>query len=63
MTMLMPTAIRQYSIAVAPASSFKNSAINRRIPKLLSTPKGSPRAKAWANVNLIGCLPVEEDGQ
>jgi hypothetical protein len=34
-TMLIPAAIRQYSIAVAPASSARNFENNRRIQKLL----------------------------
>jgi hypothetical protein len=33
-TMLRPTAIRQYSIAVAPDSSFRNREINCSIQKL-----------------------------
>src|SRR5438876_8442811 len=35
--MLMPAAIRQYSIAVAPESSSRNFEISRPISKLLST--------------------------
>jgi hypothetical protein len=34
-TMLIPAAIRQYSIAVAPASSARNFENTRRIQKLL----------------------------
>jgi hypothetical protein len=39
-TMEMPIAIRQYSIAVAPDSSLKKFLNNRRMKKLLSTPTG-----------------------
>ena len=39
-TMLMPAAIRAYSMAVAPHSSATNCANNRRIEKLLSTLPG-----------------------
>jgi hypothetical protein len=38
--MLMPIAMRQYSIAVAPESSLKKFFNNRRMKKLLSTPTG-----------------------
>ena len=36
-TMLMPAAMMQYSMAVAPHSSSTNRASNRRMDKLLST--------------------------
>jgi hypothetical protein len=39
-TMLMPMAMRQYSIAVAPESSLKKLFKNRRIKRLLSSPTG-----------------------
>ena len=41
-TMLMPAAMMQYSMAVAPHSSSTNRANNRRIDKLLSTLPGIP---------------------
>jgi hypothetical protein len=63
MTMLMPAAIRQYSIAVAPDSSLKNFETNCRITNSCGRLTTFSRANAAANVNLIGCRPVEEDGQ
>src|SRR5579871_6397215 len=53
-TMLSPTAIRQYSIAVAPDSSSRNREISCRI-------QNSCRLQLGRNLNSIGYRCIEED--
>jgi len=64
-TMLMPTAIRQYSMAVAPDSSHKNFESNFRIiEKLLSHASGIlPTQCCRQNLDFNGYPRVEEQPQ
>ena len=62
-TMLKPTAIRQYSMAVAPDSSLRNLEINCSIQNSLSPKRRSPLPLLCANLNSIGCEYVDEQAE
>src|SRR5258708_719671 len=58
-TMLRPTAIRQYSMAVAPDSSRRNLEISFRIQSSCAA-RVAPAPVALRNLGCIGCQRVEE---
>src|SRR5882724_10883442 len=57
-TMLRPTAIRQYSMAVAPDSSRRNLEISCRIQSSCAA-RVAPAPVALRNLGCIGCQRVE----